>query len=177
MAVRPSNGYPSLARLPNDPSSKGMLRMVSCQLNGAINTDPIPCYALPHAMCPNLGGPKKGPKLSRLGELLNTQKNVHFLHPRAPGAPQGSRGVPKVHPQKPPIWAYNVNKEAPDRAPEWAPNWGPGGAPRGPRGAPGGRPGPGEIFRKIFPGAPRPGGPVWGCRIGNAMSHQWCYNH
>ena len=33
------------------------------------------------------GGPKKGPKLSRLGELLNTQKNVHFLAPRAPRGP------------------------------------------------------------------------------------------
>ena len=34
-------------------------------------------------------GPKSGPKnpkfLSRLGELLNTQKNVHFFAP--PGAP------------------------------------------------------------------------------------------
>ena len=33
--------------------------------------------------CP--GGPKKGKNLSRLGELLNTQKNVHFLPPGAPG--------------------------------------------------------------------------------------------
>ena len=30
---------------------------------------------------------KKRPKLSRLGELLNTQKNVHFFAPR--GAPGG----------------------------------------------------------------------------------------
>ena len=37
------------------------------------------------------GGPKKGPKLSRLGELLNTQKNVHFF--ALPGGAPG-RGVP-----------------------------------------------------------------------------------
>ena len=37
------------------------------------------------------GGSKKGAKLSRLGELLNTQKNVHFLSPRG-DPPRG--GVP-----------------------------------------------------------------------------------
>ena len=37
------------------------------------------------------GGSKKGAKLSRLGELLNTQKNVHFLSPRG-NPPRG--GVP-----------------------------------------------------------------------------------
>ena len=39
--------------------------------------------------------PKKWPKLSRLGELLNTQKNVHFFVPGAGpggGARGGSRG-------------------------------------------------------------------------------------
>ena len=34
------------------------------------------------------------PKLSRLGELLNTQKNVHFLAPRARGPKNAPRGVP-----------------------------------------------------------------------------------
>ena len=38
------------------------------------------------------GGPKKGPKLSRLGELLNTQKNVHFFAPRGDGPPDGPLG-------------------------------------------------------------------------------------
>ena len=44
--------------------------------------------------CPKMGPKwgsgkkgKKGLKLSRLGELLNTQKNVHFFAPR--GAPRG----------------------------------------------------------------------------------------
>ena len=41
--------------------------------------------------CPKMGGGKKWPKLSRLGELLNTQKNVHFFVPR----PGGARAPPK----------------------------------------------------------------------------------
>ena len=40
------------------------------------------------------GGWKKWPKLSRLGELLNTQKNVHFFPPGA-GARAGARGTPR----------------------------------------------------------------------------------
>ena len=43
---------------------------------------------------PSRGAQKKSPKLSRLGELLNTQKNVHFLAPRAPRGP----GAQNVHP-------------------------------------------------------------------------------
>ena len=42
---------------------------------------------------PQTGGPGGAQKLSkilsRLGELLNTQKNVHFFAPR--GAPRGSQ--------------------------------------------------------------------------------------
>ena len=71
---------------------------------------------------PHTGGPQNGPKmaqiricpelsqisvpkkvsreLSRLGELLNTQKNVHFFVPRGPGGvPGGSRGGPQGGPQ------------------------------------------------------------------------------
>ena len=49
------------------------------------------------------GGPKKGLHLSRLGELLNTQKNVHFLAPPG-GAPRGAQngwylGVPPRAPK------------------------------------------------------------------------------
>ena len=59
--------------------------------------------------CPKMGPKwgsgkkgKKGLKLSRLGELLNTQKNVHFFAPR--GAPRGGSppGGPKMHPE----WAH-----------------------------------------------------------------------
>ena len=83
---------------------------------GAINTDPgvtggtwgEPGGIL-GGVCPGGGGsagklsqqtvPKKVGKLSRLGELLNTQKNVHFFAPRPgtpPGAPPGPGG-PKAH--------------------------------------------------------------------------------
>ena len=76
---------------------------------GAINTDPgvtggtwgEPGGIL-GGVCPGGGGsagklsqetvPKKVGKLSRLGELLNTQKNVHFFAPRARGAPRGAPG-------------------------------------------------------------------------------------
>ena len=43
-------------------------------------------------------GPPGGHKLSRLGELLNTQKNVHFF---APGG-WAPRGPPGGSPQTPP---------------------------------------------------------------------------
>ena len=41
------------------------------------------------------GDPKKGAKLSRLGELLNTQKNVHFLRTREPPPGGVAPGTPK----------------------------------------------------------------------------------
>ena len=47
---------------------------------------------------PSRGGPKKGQNLSRLGELLNTQKNVHFFAP--PGDPPGG---PLGGPPRPPL--------------------------------------------------------------------------
>ena len=52
---------------------------------------------------PSRGAQKKSPKLSRLGELLNTQKNVHFLAPRAPRGPRGPKVHPGGYPPGPPI--------------------------------------------------------------------------
>ena len=52
------------------------------------------------------GGAKKGLKLSRLGELLNTQKNVHFLCTRG-APPGGAPGRPKMHPILDPFWGGN----------------------------------------------------------------------
>lgn len=54
---------------------------------------------------PEKGGPEKVRELSRLGELLNTQQNVHFLGP--PGNPgilggYGGGGVPPYTPYIPP---------------------------------------------------------------------------
>ena len=98
--------------------------------------------------------PKKGTKLSRLGELLNTQKNVHFL--ALPGPPPGEApGGPKMHlpgtpsgrGQKPPF----LNKKRsnwpgmglPGEASRGASRGPPGGLPGGPAGPGGpGRPGP-----------------------------------
>ena len=106
LAVRPANGYPSLALLPNDPARQRMLRMVL--------SSPIPVYKhSPPGAPPKLSqnGPKsgsgksgkKGLKLSRLGELLNTQKNVHFF--ALPGRP--GRGNPPGAPKTPPKWAHS----------------------------------------------------------------------
>jgi len=65
---------------------------------------------------PRMGGPwgrpknrKKWPKLSRLGELLNTQKNVHFFPARAP-----ARGAPG---EGPPGGPRRGSKRAPPGAP------------------------------------------------------------
>ena len=52
-------------------------------------------------------GPPGRPKLSRLGELLNTQKNVHFFAPPRGGPPGGLPGGAKVHPLGTPIWGVN----------------------------------------------------------------------
>ena len=121
---------------------------------------------------PKRGAKKSVPKLSRLGELLNTQKNVHFLAP--PGGPPGAPLVgPKGHPfpwglfypfsyiivlllsQNRPIFG-------PILGPRSGPHFGPPGrgGPGGARGGPGGPPG-------NFPGAPGgPGGPPGGSRRG-----------
>ena len=104
-------------------------------------------------------GEKKSKFLSRLGELLNTQKNVHFLAP--PGGPPGGPrwGTPLGYP---PV-IVKIGYLGPKWALFWGPGGGPAGAPGGARaggrpGGPGGRPGgPG--------GAPRggpPGGPLEG---------------
>jgi len=146
--------------------------------HGAIIIPPHRLCAIPRlANCPGpkMGGPKKGPKLSRLGELLNTQKNVHFFAPR--GAPPGGPrpGGQKVHPWRPP-WGpplgppsnYKYRLLVPERA-RFGAHFGadfradfrapggrpgrpgrPGGAPRGGRNFP-------EIFPREFPGPP--GGP------------------
>ena len=103
--------------------------------------------------------------LSRLGELLNTQKNVHFFVPR--GAPRvGGGGVPPI----PPI-SYNNCITIYPKTPLFG---GPvRGAPGGPRGAPGrgaraggpGRPrarAPGGGAPGGPPGTPLPGGSFWG---------------
>ena len=126
-----------------------------------------------HKHCPNrhtpytpdwaqLGGPRGGPRgarggqkkckfLSRLGELLNTQKNVHILAPPG-GAP---RGAPKCTPQNPPFNRESVHLRGPKTPLFGGPRGGPGGPPGpGGPGGPGGPP-PGKFFP---PGAP-PGGP------------------
>ena len=54
-------------------------------------TDPYPPQTVPK--WGSRGDPKKGTKLSRLGELLNTQKNVHFFAPPGDGPPGGPRGA------------------------------------------------------------------------------------
>ncbi len=112
--------------------------------------------------CP--GGGKKWPKLSRLGELLNTQKNVHFFPPRggrpggAPrGGPGGVPGTPLRGGQKgtqnPPFWGGPVIQIDIYRPPRGVPRRGsPGGSPGGSRGGPRGVP------RGGRPGGARPGG-------------------
>ena len=110
------------------------------------------------------GGRKKWPKLSRLGELLNTQKNVHFFAPR--GTPPGGGvrggfwGVVSDPPKNP-----LLNTKYSLFGPKTAQNGGPGGAarepPGGAPGAPRGRPpggAPGGAPRARAPGRGRPGG-------------------
>ena len=101
-------------------------------------------------------GRKKWPKLSRLGELLNTQKNVHFFAlPR--GAPPGegqkctSRGLPLGGGGKTPYLSTKNSLFPPDPAQNGPPG---GGAPGGARGA---RGGPGRPGRPARPGPARPG--------------------
>ena len=82
---------PPLALLPNGPA------IGEGQATPGISTDPtVDPPSWPRGAVP--GGAKKWPKLSRLGELLNTQKNVHFFAPRGalllrrrrPGLPDGA---------------------------------------------------------------------------------------
>ena len=112
-------------------------------------TDPYPPQTGPK--WGSRGGPKKGTKLSRLGELLNTQKNVHFFAPpggRAPGGPPG--GLFPYRGNTPPGTYKMIGKKA-QKWPILGPPGGPGG---GPGGAPGAPPG----GRGKFPGPPaRPG--------------------
>ena len=132
----------------------------------AISTNPI---CKPHSMhaintvqigitpnCPKMGGGKKGPKLSRLGELLNTQKNVHFF------APRGVPGGPKVHPPETPLSNKKNNIYRPGTA-HFGPRAPGGRGARAPRGVPGiSRP------RKFPPPGARggPGGvPIKGVKI------------
>ena len=113
------------------------------------------------------GGPKKGPKLSRLGELLNTQKNVHFLAPRAPRGPGAQNVHPGGYPLDPPFDCKIPLEMVPKGPILGAHTGGPRRAPGGAPGAPGG-PGPGG--RKFPPagprGAPGPGGPGRGSWLG-----------
>ena len=117
------------------------------------------------------GGKKSVPKLSRLGELLNTQKNVHFLC--TPGAPPGGAqkcpsGGPLKRPPKRTLYntktIYNGSPKGSKNGPILeVPEGPPGGPPRGARGArAGGRnfPPP-EISPGILgpPGGPPEGGP------------------
>ena len=102
--------------------------------------------------------------LSRLGELLNTQKNVHFLSPR--GAPRvGGGGVPPY----PPFHIIIVLLLTPKPPILGVPGGGPGGAPGGPPGGPPGRgpraparARPGRGAPGGPPGTPLPGGSFWG---------------
>ena len=158
-----------------------------------ISTDPTPYPPLVET-CPGgaptggsggaqNGGPGGAPrgeknfKLSRLGELLNTQKNVHFFAPPLRGPPRGApqRGAPggsqyyKIIPFWPgngQIWARAPGGEiSPPGAPRGPP--GPGGppGPRPPRGGPpGGAPRGGSrrgVRRGSQKGVPK-GGPQWG---------------
>ena len=115
-------------------------------------------------------GAKIVPKLSRLGELLNTQKNVHFFVPRGPpGGPPGGAHFGGIFytPQIPPLIVKSFirgSRKGSKKGPFWGPFLGHFWAPRGPPG-PGGAPGPGG---PEFPGgeilvsAPRAGGPPGG---------------
>ena len=108
---------------------------------------------------PALGQPSRGagktvPKLSRLGELLNTQKNVHFLPPRGPprGAKKSTQGG--IPPGPPVVIQNNIVG-----GPEGPPSGGPGG-PRGARGARGAPGGARAGGRKFPPGESQPNPPL-----------------
>ena len=133
-----------------------------------------------HKHCPNrhtpytpdwaqLGGPRGGPRgarggqkkckfLSRLGELLNTQKNVHILAP--PGGPPG--GPQNVHPKTPHLIEKVFISGAPKPPFLGVPGGPPGGPPAGgARGGPGG-PRPGNFSPRGPPRGGPPGTPFLG---------------
>ena len=136
----------------------------------------------PEGSHPPGGVPEGGPKLSRLGELLNTQKNVHFFAPLGspqsppdPGPWGGPRGVSPPGISKTyvfwPIFAGSglIRPDPPGPPSGARPGRAGGnfpeirGAPRGPpRGPPRGAPGtpPGGPFLGP-PGTPL-GTPFWG---------------
>ena len=117
-------------------------------------------------------GRKKWPKLSRLGELLNTQKNVHFfaLPGGAPGAGQKcTPGAALREGVKTPLYVQINTDPGPDPAQNGPPGGGRPGGSRGARGARGARGGPGRPGppREISPpGRPGPGGVPGGSRGG-----------
>ena len=95
---------PPLALLPNGPA------IGEGHATHGISTDPtVDPPSWPRGAVP--GGAKKWPKLSRLGELLNTQKNVHFFAPRG-GPPRGAPpGGAKCTPWGPPLgtpWVIQI---------------------------------------------------------------------
>ena len=165
LAVRPANGYPSLALLPSGPAQRG-------HATRGVKRSHKHCPPQVPRMGAKMGGPAGvspgppgRPKLSRLGELLNTQKNVHFFAPPG-GAPRGaSRGVPKCTPWGPPSGGSTNGKNyiyGPKTGPKRGSRRGlPGGLPGGPRGAPG-RGAPGAGGPAPPPGRPRAGGPAGG---------------
>ena len=118
------------------------------------------------------GGKKSVPKLSRLGELLNTQKNVHFFAPPrdARGAPPGgSKKVPFWDPPKYPPNNTKTIEYGPQKGSKMGPKMGPKlGPPGAPRGAPPGRPArpgpgpPGKFPAEISPGRGGPRGALFG---------------
>ena len=84
LAVRPANGYPSLALLPNDPARQRMLRMVLCS---PINTVPRGCPP----NCPKLaqnGGGEKRAQTVPTGRVIKYPKKCALFCPPG-GSPPG----------------------------------------------------------------------------------------
>ena len=187
LAVRPASGYPSLASLPHGPAISEVLAAPGVgtiapkrRHNDCPISHPAGAQAPGGPRGGSRGGRKKWPKLSRLGELLNTQKNVHFFAPPGGGAPGGSRGGSKMAPSGTPFLGGLIiqikAKRAPKRAHFWALRRGlrepPGGAPGAPRApGPGGAPGAPAPARAPArgrpPGGVPEGGPGGGLRQGS----------
>ena len=100
LAVRPANGYPSLALLPNDPARQRMLRMVLCS---PINTVPRGCPP----NCPKLaqnGGGEKRAQTVPTGRVIKYPKKCALFCPPG-GSPGGEPpGRPKNAPRMGPFW-------------------------------------------------------------------------
>ena len=107
--------------------------------------------------CPDPPGPgglsRGGNFLSRMGELLNTQKNVHFFGSGAPPGGPPPYGGSQRDPPNPPFLYISFLLRTFWGAILGGPRRGPGGPRGGPRGGPGGG-GP----RAPAPGARAPGG-------------------